>query len=253
MAAPHVAGVAALLKSQNPSWGAAQMKRQILQTVERKSSLRDRTVTGGRLNAARALGLKATDLSLAARPQTITYGQRTGISGRLTSQGTAVGGKKVLLYQRPAGAENFRKVGETTTASDGRFRFPGRQPQKNSSYRVRFEGNAAERLLSSNSPTRRVNVRVVVSLDTAKKNLKLGRQRAVSGVVRPKHGGAVTVSIKRNGSLIARKKVSLNRHSRYRFVYKPRRPGNYAFVATYPRHADHLGNRSPQRKFKVVR
>ena len=87
----------------------------------------------------------------------------------------------------------------------------------------------------------------------ATKNLKLGKSRAIAGAVRPKHGGAVTVSIKRNGSLIARKKVSLNRYSRYRFVYKPRRPGTYTFFATYPKHADHLGNRSPQKKFKVVR
>jgi subtilisin family serine protease len=251
MAAPHVAGVAALLKSRNPGWDAARIKRQILQGAERKNSLRDRTVTGGRLNAARALGLKVTNLSLSAKPRTITYGKRTGLSGRLAAYGGPVGGRKVVLDQRPVGAKSFRRVGETTTVSDGRFRFPGRKPHKNGYYRVRFAG--AGSFKPSTSPARRVDVRVAVSLNTARKNLKLGRKRAVSGVVRPKHAGAVTVAIKRNGKLISRKKVSLNRYSRYRFVYKPRRPGTYAFFATYPKHGDHLGNRSPQKKFKVVR
>lgn len=72
-------------------------------------------------------------------------------------------------------------------------------------------------------------------------------------MVKPKHGGAVTVAIKRNSSLIARKKLSLNQYSRYAFTFKPGRPGRYAFFATYPKHADHLGDRSPQKSFKVIR
>lgn len=57
---------------------------------------------------------------------------------------------------------------------------------------------------------RRLNVKVVVTLNTAETNLKLGDARKISGSVVPEHGGAVAVLIKRNGDLIAKKSVSLN-------------------------------------------
>lgn len=55
MATPHVAGVAALLKSQNPSLDDAQLKSRILGSVDGKSGLSGKVATGGRLNAAAAL------------------------------------------------------------------------------------------------------------------------------------------------------------------------------------------------------
>ena len=55
MATPHVAGVAALIKSQNPALDDAQIKAQILQYVDEKASLQGRVATGGRLNALGAL------------------------------------------------------------------------------------------------------------------------------------------------------------------------------------------------------
>lgn len=62
MATPHVAGVAALLKSQNPTYSDEEMKDQILRYAEPKNSLQGKTVTGGRLNADAALtGLQALD------------------------------------------------------------------------------------------------------------------------------------------------------------------------------------------------
>lgn len=54
-AAPHVAGVAALVKSRYPSLTDAGIKARILRGVDRKPGLSGKTVTGGRLNAYRAL------------------------------------------------------------------------------------------------------------------------------------------------------------------------------------------------------
>jgi thermitase len=54
-AAPHVSGVAVLLLSQHPGLTAAELKARILSTVDPVPGLAGRTVTGGRLNAARAL------------------------------------------------------------------------------------------------------------------------------------------------------------------------------------------------------
>ncbi len=54
-ATPHVAGVAALLKTLHPGWGATELKQRIMDTVDPLPSLAGKTVTGGRLNAARAV------------------------------------------------------------------------------------------------------------------------------------------------------------------------------------------------------
>jgi subtilisin family serine protease len=56
MAAPHVTGVLALLKSQHPSWSYGQLINQILSTADPLPGLQGKTKTGGRLDAAAALG-----------------------------------------------------------------------------------------------------------------------------------------------------------------------------------------------------
>jgi subtilisin family serine protease len=65
MAGPHVAGAAALVKAQRPSWGYAEIKAHLLSTVDPLASLAGKTVTGGRLNLQKALANVApTDVAL---------------------------------------------------------------------------------------------------------------------------------------------------------------------------------------------
>jgi subtilisin family serine protease len=62
MATPHVAGVAGLLFAQFPSWTHLQVKDRLLATVEVSPALQGKMVTGGRVNAQRALnGTTAAD------------------------------------------------------------------------------------------------------------------------------------------------------------------------------------------------
>jgi subtilisin family serine protease len=62
MATPHVAGVAGLLFSQFPVWTHLEVKARLLSTVETSSGLQGKMVTGGRVNAQRALaGANAAD------------------------------------------------------------------------------------------------------------------------------------------------------------------------------------------------
>jgi hypothetical protein len=57
MASPHVAGAAALVKVQNPNLDDAGIKARILGSVDKKASLEGKMVSGGRLNAGKALGV----------------------------------------------------------------------------------------------------------------------------------------------------------------------------------------------------
>jgi subtilisin family serine protease len=56
MASPHVAGAAALVWSQNPTWTAQQVKNRLLDTTDPIPALNGLTVSGGRLNINNALG-----------------------------------------------------------------------------------------------------------------------------------------------------------------------------------------------------
>ena len=55
MAAPHVAGAAALLEAENPTLGTTQLKEALLSTVDQLPALAGKSVSGGRLNVAAAL------------------------------------------------------------------------------------------------------------------------------------------------------------------------------------------------------
>ena len=55
MATPHVAGVAALLKSESPDLDDAELKARILQFAEKEASLKGKVATEGRVNAHQAV------------------------------------------------------------------------------------------------------------------------------------------------------------------------------------------------------
>lgn len=59
MATPHVAGVAALVKSKYPSYTPAQVKARIESTVSPMGSLKGKVKSGGMVNAAKAVGYTA--------------------------------------------------------------------------------------------------------------------------------------------------------------------------------------------------
>lgn len=195
-------------------------------------------------------------VGLAAKPATLTYGEATTLSGKLTtSAGTALSGKKVILKQRPVGAATFSRVpgqpaSGLTTSSTGFFRLDGVKPAKNTDYRATFAGDAGYE--SCASTLERVNVKAIVHLKLSTTSVKLGRGVTISGSVQPSHTGSVKLKIKRNGVKVAEKIVTLN-DSKYRFVYKPAKTGSYSAVASFAGDKDHLGNLSPTKSFKATR
>jgi VCBS repeat-containing protein len=61
MATPHVVGVVALVRELHPEWTYGQVVNQILSTVDPVAALAGTTASGGRLNAAAAVGAPAPD------------------------------------------------------------------------------------------------------------------------------------------------------------------------------------------------
>ncbi|MCI0459041.1 MAG: S8 family serine peptidase [Gemmataceae bacterium] len=63
MASPHVAGAVALVRDLHPGWTYTQVINQVLGSVDVVPALQGKTVTGGRLNLARAVQTVPIDLS----------------------------------------------------------------------------------------------------------------------------------------------------------------------------------------------
>lgn len=80
LSAPLVTGTAALLLSANPGWSASDLRSVILSTVDLKPTLKPHSVTGGRLNAGRALNASRGPL-LQTRLVNIHDGRVRGTSG----------------------------------------------------------------------------------------------------------------------------------------------------------------------------
>jgi subtilisin family serine protease len=56
MATPVVAGVAALVAAKEPRLSVTELRKRILESVDKLASLQGKVVTGGRINAAKAVG-----------------------------------------------------------------------------------------------------------------------------------------------------------------------------------------------------
>lgn len=194
----------------------------------------------------------ASALTVGASAATVLVGRPVTLSGKLTSGGAGITNKPVVLEQRPVGVPSFTTLRTAKTVSGGTYSFSGVTPQKHTDYRVRFSEEVGYQ--SAASPVKRVNAQVSVEANVSSINIRLGRSLNVSGKVGLAHAGKkVKVEIRRNGALISSKMVALNASSRYSFTYKPPTAARYSVIARFADDADHLGNSSPARTFRVNR
>lgn len=136
-ASAYTTGVAALLKSLHPHWTYTQIKDRILSTVDPLPSLAGKTVSGGRLNAANALGVAQFSVSDAIATEgssaVVALGQfiNSQPSGLIAPTGIAVGpsgdlfvagrdSNNVLRYDRATG----EFLSEFVTAGSGGLASP---------------------------------------------------------------------------------------------------------------------------------
>jgi len=85
MATPHVSGVAALIKSRYPGISVSDLKARILDNVDPLPSLQGITLTGGRLNAARALNVELPNTPPVSQNQTVSTQMNISIDVILAS------------------------------------------------------------------------------------------------------------------------------------------------------------------------
>lgn len=121
MATPHVAGVAALVLAAFPSLTTAELKSAILDSTDPLSNLTGKCTTGGRLNAAKAVGgTPAPDFSIAISPaaRTVTVGGVTTYTLTVNPQNGFTGAVTLSVSGLPAGATaSITPETATTTAT----------------------------------------------------------------------------------------------------------------------------------------
>ncbi len=97
MAAPHVAGLAGLLLSVDPNLTVSQLRNAILNTVDRKASLREKVSTGGRINARAALASVVMNF-------TVTVDKTGAGTGTVTSNSSGIDCGATCNGQFPQGS-----------------------------------------------------------------------------------------------------------------------------------------------------
>ena len=111
MATPHVAGLAGLLLSVNPNLTVAQLRNAILNTVDKKASLRGKVSTGGRINARAALASVVTNFTVTANKTGAGTGTITSDSAGIDCGATCTGqfpqGRTVNLSATPDSGSIF--------------------------------------------------------------------------------------------------------------------------------------------------
>jgi subtilisin family serine protease len=127
-AVSHVSGVAALVKAQNPNYTHLQIKDAILNTVDKKDSLDEKLITGGRVNAYQAVTYLAPPANVRATPgdgvvfltwnanseSTLTgYRVRYGISQTLDTELEAIGNTSLLVSGLTNGTQYYFSIRAT--------------------------------------------------------------------------------------------------------------------------------------------
>jgi len=104
MAAPHVAGAAALLFSRNPGATPAEVREKLLTTVDPNPALAGITVTGGRLNIGSAMAAMPADTSIAGGPE---EGSELGATSARRGSG-AIGASATFSFNSNDPAASFQ-------------------------------------------------------------------------------------------------------------------------------------------------
>jgi subtilisin family serine protease len=129
MATPHVSGVAALVLAKNPAYSTAQIKGRLMASTDAKPSLTNKTVSGGRINAAKAVTAKTANqapVADAGPDRTVKPGTRVTFAATATdADGQALRIQWKQLWGTPVtlGNATTAKASFTAPRTTGTMRF----------------------------------------------------------------------------------------------------------------------------------
>jgi len=139
------------------------------------------------------------NLTIAAKPTTITFGQATTISGKVKAPKDPI---VVTLQQNPYPfTDGFATAATTLSANNGNYAFSGVRPALNTRYRV------TSLVPPENSSEVEVLVRIKVVLRVSDRTPSAGQRVRFYGTAAPQHDGR-TVRIQRQTSTGAWKTVA---------------------------------------------
>lgn len=254
MAAPHAAGVAALLLQADPAATPAAVTE----------ALRTRAtsgVVGSEGSGSPDLLLYSRDASAPLRQAgldvrrsraLLTVGERVRITGRLVdvATGTSLEGRRVDVLVRRSGTAAWRRIATPTTSATGRIAVVHR-PAWNAQYALRFRGAEPHARAVSRPTTVRVRQRVTAQLSRSR--VPAGRAVDLRGTVRPNYARQVVHLQRRsNGRWHTVARTRLSPRSHYRFVLRPAVQGVHVYRVVRPRTAKHAPGVSPVRRLRVL-
>jgi len=256
MATPHVAGAAALVKAKFPDLDDSGIKERILSSVDPKPGLANKTKTGGRLNAAQALGVESATLTLAASPTLVNYSGTTALTGKLSGSSGRVPNKTVTVWRSTNGGSSWTQDGTATyDAASGTYK-ASRTLAANTTFQMRFAGDSS--YTAATSPKVLVQARAYLSQPVTPSTVYKNTSFATSGYLKPYHSGYTRLYFYRYYSgkwnyytkvnaPNAKYNVSI---TKYTLSYKLPYAGSW-YVRAYHSDGNHAATWSPVKRFSV--
>ena len=185
-------------------------------------------------------------LTIAAKPNPVVFGQSVAITGKLTGDSSA--GEDVTLREDPFPFGNFTNFGSTNTAADGTYSFTVK-PTVNTKYQATAKSKSP-----ATSPELTVLVASKVGFVVSDTTPKVGQSVVFKGRVYPPHDGQhVWLQRKVETGWKTLAKIALADAGDAYSVYSRKRTvtRNGTFRVVKPADSDHARGVSPKRTLTV--
>ena len=163
--------------------------------------------------ASAPVAYAADEVTLAASRPTITIGQKTRLTGQIS---TGAAGETVTIRD-----QDGKVRGQDVTNSSGEYSVV-LQPKQNAVLQAEWS--------TATSPKVKIRVRPIVKVGLS--NLHMFLPAPVRGTVRPAVSGTILLKLMNNGRRVARKRTAVN-DGRFRSKFRIMKPGSHRVVAVF--------------------